>query len=230
MQTKALILKNSSVPIHEHISVGTLLALVGGFLDVYTYLLHGQVFANAQTGNIVLMSMRLAEMEWMNALYYLIPITAFALGVVVTEFIKSLFQKSSFLKWRYIIVGMEAAALFLLGLLPLSVPDVAVTVAISFICSVQVCSFRSLAGVPYATTMCTGNLRSATEYLCNYVRTKDRTSLCHSGRYFFIIFCFCAGAAIGVLACNLWGGKSIWLCSILLLFTLLLLLLEKKTS
>lgn len=216
--------KNSSVPIHEHISVGILLALVGGFLDAYTYLLRGAVFANAQTGNIVLMSMRLAEAEWQKALYYFIPIAAFALGVVVTELIKALSKKNSFLKWRYIIVGLEAVVLFLLGFLPADIPDMVVTVSISFICSVRVCSFRSLAGVPYATTMCTGNLRSATEQLCRYVRTREKDSLYHSGRYFFIILCFCAGAAVGVLTCRLWGQRSIWLCSVLLLITLLLLL------
>lgn len=220
--------RKTDTPIHEHISVGVLLALVGGFLDAYTYLLHGAVFANAQTGNIVLMSMRIAEAEWLKALYYLIPIIAFALGVVVTELIKALSRKSSFLKWRYIIVGMEAAVLFLLGILPSATPSMVITVTISFICSVQVCSFRSLSGVPYATTMCTGNLRSATEQFCAYIRTKNKIALHHSGRYFFIIFCFCAGAAVGVLACNLWAGKSIWLCSILLLLTLLLLLLDKK--
>lgn len=224
--------RKTDVPIHEHISVGILLALVGGFLDAYTYLLHGAVFANAQTGNIVLMSMRIAESDWLKAIYYLIPILAFALGVVVTELIKALSRKSSFLKWRYIIVGMESAILFLLGILPAATPSMVITVTISFICSVQVCSFRSLSGVPYATTMCTGNLRSATEQLCAYIKTKDKTSLHHSGRYFFIIFCFCAGAAAGVLACNLWAGKSIWLCSVLLLLTLLLLLLDsnKKTE
>ncbi len=221
-------ISGKNTPIHERVSVGILLALVGGFLDAYTYLLHGAVFANAQTGNIVLMSMRLAEGDWLKGLYYFIPIAAFALGVVMTELIKALSQNFSFLKWRYIIVGMEAAVLFLLGLLPTATPDMAITVTISFICSVQVCSFRSLSGVPYATTMCTGNLRSATEQLCNYIRTKDKTALHHSGRYFFIIFCFCAGAAVGVLACNLWAGKSIWLCSALLLLTLLLLLLNKK--
>ena len=35
--------------------IGAILAAVGGFLDAYTYLARGQVFANAQSGNIVLL-------------------------------------------------------------------------------------------------------------------------------------------------------------------------------
>ena len=44
-------------PAHEMLRVGLCLAFTGGFLDAYTYLLRGGVFANAQTGNMVLMAL-----------------------------------------------------------------------------------------------------------------------------------------------------------------------------
>ncbi|MTM60837.1 DUF1275 domain-containing protein, partial [Turicibacter sanguinis] len=59
------------IPIHQTLKVGMMLAVVGGFLDAYTYLLEGHVFANAQTGNIVLLCILLAEGFWLDALYYL---------------------------------------------------------------------------------------------------------------------------------------------------------------
>ena len=37
----------------ESFLVGALLAVSGGFLDAYTYLCRGGVFANAQTGNMI---------------------------------------------------------------------------------------------------------------------------------------------------------------------------------
>ena len=43
----------------ESFRLGAVLALTGGFLDAYTYLIRGGVFANAQTGNIVLLGVRL---------------------------------------------------------------------------------------------------------------------------------------------------------------------------
>lgn len=36
--------------ISESIGLGLLLALAGGFMDAYSYIERGQVFANAQTG------------------------------------------------------------------------------------------------------------------------------------------------------------------------------------
>ena len=45
----------------ENFILGIMLALTGGFLDAYTYITRGGVFANAQTGNIVLMGINLAK-------------------------------------------------------------------------------------------------------------------------------------------------------------------------
>lgn len=54
--------------------------LSGGFQDAYTYISRGQVFANAQTGNIVLLSAALLRGDWAVCLKYLIPILSFVLG------------------------------------------------------------------------------------------------------------------------------------------------------
>ena len=62
----------------------TLIA-VAGFWGAYTYLLRGNVFCNAQTGNVVLMGLALGSAEWAKAGYYLVPISAYILGAFVSE-------------------------------------------------------------------------------------------------------------------------------------------------
>ena len=54
------------------------LTLSGGFQDAYTYMGRGKVFANAQTGNIVLMATNFCEGDFAKALRYLLPLLAFA--------------------------------------------------------------------------------------------------------------------------------------------------------
>ena len=44
--------------IAEFYGVGVMLAIVGGYLDAYTYISRDHVFANAQTGNMVLLAQR----------------------------------------------------------------------------------------------------------------------------------------------------------------------------
>ena len=69
---------------NETLLVGALLTFVGGFLDAYTFVSHA-VFANAQTGNVVLFGVETASRHWHAALLRLIPIAAFVVGVVAAE-------------------------------------------------------------------------------------------------------------------------------------------------
>ena len=52
-------MSNQSSPAAERLFPVTLLTLSGGLQDAYTYLRRGRVFANAQTGNIVLLGQSL---------------------------------------------------------------------------------------------------------------------------------------------------------------------------
>jgi len=61
------------------------IVLSGGLQDAYTYLCRGKVFANAQTGNIVLFSAYLFDGAWDQCLRYLIPVLSFMAGAVAAE-------------------------------------------------------------------------------------------------------------------------------------------------
>ena len=50
---------------------GIFLAVSGGFQDAYTYNPREEVFSNAQTGNVVLMSQNFMVGRWMDGLRYL---------------------------------------------------------------------------------------------------------------------------------------------------------------
>lgn len=76
------------IQMSEAVSTGVFLTLSGGFQDAYTYFCRGKVFANAQTGNIVLWGTHMAKREWGMALRYLAPILAFVAGVYVAEHIR----------------------------------------------------------------------------------------------------------------------------------------------
>lgn len=52
--------------IAEFYGVGVMLAIVGGYLDAYTYISRDHVFANAQTGNMVLLAINIKEGSWLK--------------------------------------------------------------------------------------------------------------------------------------------------------------------
>lgn len=201
---------NLQHPTYESVPFGILLAIVGGFLDAYTYICRGGVFANAQTGNIVFLGIYASNGEWSKALSHIPPIIAFVLGVIVAESIKKNSPKLFLLHWTPAILLFEMAVLLVIGFIPLTVSSSLVNIIVSFVSSVQISSFRKLVDSPYCTTMSTGNLRSASRAAYIAVTQKDHESGIRAIRYFLIIFSFVAGAFLGGLLSFHIGIKAIW--------------------
>lgn len=199
----------------ETFLLSAILALSGGFQDAYTYNVRDEVFSNAQTGNIVLMSQHLMEGDWMTALHYLFPLLAFALGVFVAEQIGHRYKTSTRLHWRQIVVAIEFVLLLLVGFIPTQYNIIA-TALVSFACSMQVQTFRKVHGYGYASTMCIGNLRSGTESLSIYLRDKRPEALRKALHYYGIICVFALGAGAGGICSLHIGLRAIWISSLLL--------------
>ena len=195
------------------------LSVSGGLQDVYTYLYRGKVFANAQTGNIVLMAVKLFAGEWGEALRYLMPLCAFALGIFVAEFIRLKLKRMQWLHWRQLVVLFEILLLFVVGFLPQELNLLANSL-VSFSCAMQVQSFRKVNGYAFASTMCIGNMRSGMQYLYTGLHTKDRAVLRRAMQYFAVIALFAVGAAAGSLLTIHFGNRVIWFCCASLLVSL----------
>lgn len=211
----------------ESMLIAALLAVVGGFLDAYTYVFRGGVFANAQTGNIVLLGIHLSKGEWGVAFGYLIPIFAFALGIAVTEAVRRRAGGSRLLHWRQGVVLAEVAILFVMGWIPAGTLDYFVNLSIAFVCALQAQSFRKVNGNAYASTMCTGNLRSATQSLYFYWVNKDKKELFKSIQYYMVIAFFIIGAAMGALLTRCMGYYSVWVADAVLLAAFFLMFIKK---
>lgn len=206
----------------ESFLTGCLLALVGGFLDAYTYICRGHVFANAQTGNIVLFGVKLSEKNISGAMAYLAPIVAFVSGIIIANFVQLKFKENQIIHWRQIILLLEVMTLIVVAGMPGELDSLA-NIMVSFVCSLQVESFRTVHGYNYASTMCTGNLRSATKSLFEYFRTKDADQLRASKHYYGIILFFVIGAAVGAIASTLIDLKAVYLAAAGLLVVTLIL-------
>lgn len=211
----------------ESMILGVVLTLAGGFQDAYSYNCRGQVFANAQTGNIVLLGQNIASGSFQNALHYLFPLLAFLAGVYLSEWVRELCKSFQKLHWRQIVLAFEIVMLAIAGLLPQSL-NVVSNVLMSFACAMQVDSFRKFRGIPCATTMCIGNMRSGTELLCRYHITKDPELKRKSLHYYFIILVFAIGAAIGAVASQKFGNPAIWIAAGLMLLGFILMFVKEE--
>ena len=195
----------------ESLLIGTLLAVSGGLMDAYSYLFRGHVFANAQTGNILLLSVHVTQQEWRLALQYACPVIAFSIGIAWATITRHISKQSGWLHWRQICVLFEAAVLFSVAWFPRSM-NLFANSLISLACGTQVEAFRKTESTSVATTMCIGNLRLAihsTVTHCIKRRDVDKHAALISSA---IIAAFSVGAIAGSFLIHRLGTYSIW-CS-----------------
>ena len=213
--------------ISESIELGIILALAGGFMDVYSYIGRDHVFANAQTGNIVLFSAYLFDGDWTHSRRYLVPVLSFMLGIFVAECIHRHFKHMERVHWRQLILLAEIVLLFLVGFLPQE-SNTAANALVSFVCAMQVQTFRKVRGHAYASTMCIGNMRSGTEALCVYFHTHDREVLHKALTYFGVIGLFAVGAGLGALLTRAFAERGIWVSCALLAVSFLIMFIHEE--
>ena len=105
--------QNQEMQMSEAMPANVFLILSGGFQDAYTYFCRGKVFANGQTGNVILFGAGLADRQWDKALRYLAPVLAFTLGIYMAEMIREKLKDSqNHIHWRQVVLLVEIVAMF----------------------------------------------------------------------------------------------------------------------
>ena len=211
----------------ESFPTAAFLSISGGLQDAYTYVFRGKVFANAQTGNIVLLSQNICERNWLQSAHYFVPLAAFAIGIIVAEQIRGKYQNVQNIHWRQIVLLLEMILLFLVSFLPQSL-DMLANALVSFSCAMQVQAFRKVNGYAFASTMCIGDLRSGVEAFCIWSKTHEPKVKDRMMRYFGIILLFAVGAGIGSMGAARLAGKTIWISCGLLLVSFALMFIREE--
>ena len=213
------------------VRLGLTVICAGGFMDAYSYLLHGQVFATGQTGNIVLLCMNLSEGAWLGVLRYLVSIFAFVLGIMLSRHVLVRVHGRATGRMQRWVAVFEALAFALIALLPSWTPDLMVNSAISFCAAISYENFRQFGTKSaYASVFCTGNLRSLGETLYDGIFESDQHELHRSARYAALIGSFCVGAVICKLLIDLVGQYACLAISALFLLSLRFITLDDQMT
>ena len=194
----------------QRMRVAYLLTFVGGFLDAYTYFVRGGVFANAQTGNIVKLGIALSDGTRDKYLFYLLPILAFAAGLMCLLVIKVVLERHNMRLVRRTVLAAEIVGLMVVGLIPLGEQwDKLANCIVSFVAAMQYETFTTFRGKAIVTTMSTGNLRKMVDSLFDGALHHDTAKLWRSALYLSIITVFTLGAFYGTRACRLMGRAAV---------------------
>ena len=194
----------------RHLPAAALLAATGGMLDTVAYLLHGHVFANAMTGNVVLLGIAAATADLHQIVPHAAPILAYLAGVLLA----SAFRAAPLHRLTLAALGIEMAALAVIGALPSSLPHTVFVGTVALVSAFQVTCFRRVESFKYNSTFVTGNLRDVIEGLYQSMthpdpaqRFRGRQKARDLG---VICLSFLAGATAGAFLAPRFPAHAVW--------------------
>ena len=189
--------------------VAALLTVANGFVDAYTFIAHGGVFANAQTANVVLFGVGLARRDVVNPLAHLWPILAFLAGLSAARALKTPSAKAALRYPRRFSLLVQITVLIIVGGLSQTTPQWVITTTIGFVSALQLSLFRTVRSATFVTVAMTGNLLRVTEALHDAVRGSRRERQ-RAALYVTLIVGFAGGAVVGALITVHLDTRAAW--------------------
>ncbi len=180
----------------ETVEIVLLLAFAGGFIDAYTWIIHG-VMANAQTANVILLWVYGMTGNWTKAIHFVPPILAFTIGIVIAAWLRRIAGERA----SAISILVEIVFLIAIGILHNRLPDLAGTLGISLVAAMQAAMFVKVEGSVCSTVMITGNMRQTVENVFAVVYGGAPVGTLRKSAIFFALCAvFGCGAAAGAFA------------------------------
>jgi uncharacterized membrane protein YoaK (UPF0700 family) len=207
----------ASFPREETLLIACLLALIGGYLEAYVWIVH-RVFANAQTANLVFLWVYVTSGDWKQADRFILPLLAFAVGVILACWLRWFAPRRA----ARVSILIEIVCLFLVAIVHNRLPEAAGTLGISLVAAFQMVSFPRVEGLAYNSVMVTSNFRQTIEGLFAAFAS-GREAQPFRRPYLFGAMCaaFGAGAAFGAFVTEMTRAYSLAVPVVLLMIVLL---------
>ena len=193
----------------QSLLVACLLSMSGGFIDAFTWLSLGGVFANSQTGNVVFLGVYAASGQWLQALHHVPPILAFVAGAWVATTVRA----------PLLCLAGEIVSLTVVMLLLHRLAEPVAVIGVAFGVALQTASFRLVERWKYLSVTVTGNTLRAIDLL---VTDPRREAVRGAKVILTICLMFLLGAAAGALATKRLGAGGLIVPIALLTFALAL--------
>jgi uncharacterized membrane protein YoaK (UPF0700 family) len=193
------------------LATGSVLMVATGFVDAYTFLQHGHVFAQAMTGNLVLIAIGTFDPTIVAFWRPLVSYLAFVVGVVVV--------------WRWsrdqdahgrvpgpqlATLGLQVVVLVVVGFLHGGALSVVISALISFTAGMQIAAFRGVGRAAFTTTVMTTNSMKTVNAALTAVTSADPDARAEAGSFGTALAGFVAGAFLGAFLSTRIADRAAW--------------------
>ena len=186
------------------------MSLCGGFFGGYAILNRFEVFGNAQTANLMYLTISIVGRDGKDVLIRAFAMVLYMIGTVCTVLIPR------FTKWSLYTCSIivDAVAVMILGIMPQSMNSVIALYPVFFAMAFQWNVFATLCGYVSSPIFSTNNTRQMAISLTKYLIDKDKADLVKGKFYAGVLLFFNTGVAIAYIAWKAMGLKEIYICFI----------------
>lgn len=211
----------------EGLRVAMLLTFVSGFIDAYTFITQEGRFASMQTGNLLYMTINLAEGHLKEAFSFLIPIIFFILGQFFYYFLRRWVTPKN-VRWHKFSTYVLLILLAVIAVLSPLLPSIFTIAGLAFFASIQLATFKRVRGYTYTNTMMTGNIKNAAYLFLKGSVEKNEQILKQSIYIITVIVTFMAGVLLSTVMCRYLTESSLYILLLPMLALVYFLNIERE--
>ena len=219
-----------SAQIQTSLRFGIIVAAAGGFLDAYSFIGWGGVFAGAQTGNIVQLGLHVARWDGSEVLRLVAPVLGFVAGVVFFALLTQTRLQRIVRDPLKLALVSEIVLLVVVGVLPATASAIPVSAVLSFAAGIQLVAFHKLRAWAFSTTITQGNIVNAITATVNTLMTGDESERGRAVAFASVAGAFLAGAIVGGVSTVAVGVQGVLGVVVLLLVALGLLIVDRSET
>ncbi|APR06736.1 hypothetical protein FAM21834_00466 [Lentilactobacillus parabuchneri] len=206
---------------YERLLSGALLVMTAGVLDSYTYIQDGGVFAGLQTGNLILTGLRIGRGDYGSIVQALVSLVMFAVGVAIIRVVQYHYPSERAVTRKRLTLSFEIVIFVVVSVIAGHVSILLTTGLLALAAASQLQEFRRLKNAPFTPLMMTGNVRTLSESLLDFVAQGDMQALKKAGDIATLIGAFFVGALLNGYLIQYLHGQSILVAALILLITIL---------
>ncbi|MBW0264202.1 DUF1275 domain-containing protein [Lentilactobacillus parabuchneri] len=206
---------------YERLLSGALLVMTAGVLDSYTYIQDGGVFAGLQTGNLILTGLRIGRGDYGSIVQALVSLVMFAVGVAIIRVVQYHYPSERAVTRKRLTLSFEIVIFVVVSVIAGHVSILLTTGLLALAAASQLQEFRRLKNAPFTPLMMTGNVRTLSESLLDFVAQGDMQALKKAGDIATLIGAFFVGELLNGYLIQYLHGQSILVAALILLITIL---------
>ena len=181
---------------------------IGGFLGGYTIFNHADIFGNAQTGNLIHLTLDTVQGKFALVLFMLLGFLVYCGGNVFYVLVRRRVKISM----KIVSLICTSAAVALTGAISFVQNDFIACYPISFAAPVQWNAFKIADGNSSSTIFSSNNVRQAAILTTNYALDRDKRTRAKAAFYWLTLLGFHLGVAFSCAMSLIFGAQSIWFC------------------